>query len=132
MLLLSLAISKMGWNNGDMTSLGHVRNRLRSKVICLLQQPSIAEITAPVWFARHILLKIFENFAAKMKVEIERFNNDILALVNPCKSIPSNCAACKKKFSAGSKPLQCDSCSLFFHTGYTIAKRRSPVFTCTV
>ena len=74
-------------------------------------------------------MKIIETFTAKKKVEIEQFNSDILSLVNPHKLLPTNCTACKKKFSSGSKPLQCINCSLFFNTGCTIAKKRIPVYT---
>ena len=89
------------------------------------------DITAPLWVTRHILLKTFENVAEKKKVEIEQFNSEVLALVNSSKPISSTCTACKKKFSAGSKPMQCSQCSAAFHTGCTTTKRRVTIFTCS-
>ena len=93
-------------------------------------------MTVPIWFTRHVLLKTFEKFAAKKKVEIDQFNQDILALAHPNKSVPSqantsHCYACKKKFKAASKPLQCSTCSLHFHTGCTVAKKKVLLFTCS-
>ena len=89
--------------------------------------------TAPVWFSETFLLRFFQKFAKEKKIEIDQFNQDVLKLSHSqsVSSLPTSCGSCQKKFSSGSKPMQCTRCHLFYHLKCTVPKKKVLLFTCS-